>query len=126
MGGSERVRVPPLVAFFLCFEAFSSSNKFATMCHDVPSIFPPNLTMKYLWKSHFSFSRSVGWPSPVQNTEGAWLALLMGVYAVWILFKLDLYMKREQRCGFLKQKMVVRGSFKCQPFFFFEGGVMKT
>ena len=46
------------------------------------------------------FVSPVGWPSPVQNTEGAWLALLMGVYAVWILFKLDLYMKREQRCGF--------------------------
>ena len=35
----------------------------------------------------------------MQNTEGAWLALLMGVYAVWILFKLDLHMKKNQRCS---------------------------
>jgi len=54
------------------------------------------LVESYFALGHF-MSKSQGWPSPVQNTEGAWLALLMGVYAVWILFKLDLYMKRSQR-----------------------------
>lgn len=54
------------------------------------------LVESYFALGHF-MSKSQGWPSPVQNTEGAWLALLMGVYAVWILFKLDLYMKRNQR-----------------------------
>ena len=58
-----------------------------------------------IWLWNLIFRQSVGWPSPVQSTEGAWLALLMGVYAVWILFKLDLYMKREQRC----RKKVVGG-----------------
>ncbi|CAK9059329.1 unnamed protein product [Durusdinium trenchii] len=54
------------------------------------------LVESYFALGHFML-KSEGWPSPVQNTEGAWLALLMGVYACWILFKLDLYMKKEQR-----------------------------
>ena len=49
------------------------------------------------WKDIEGFSTISGWPSLVQNTEGAWLALLSGVYACWILWKLDLYMKRNQR-----------------------------
>ncbi|CAJ1435527.1 unnamed protein product [Effrenium voratum] len=54
------------------------------------------LVEAYYSLGHF-MSKSEGWPSPVQNTEGAWLALLMGVFACWILFKLDLYMRKRQR-----------------------------
>ena len=88
-GGSERVRVPPLV-FFSLIQSLKSSNKKSQRENGVLVFGTPHLTV--------IFRQFVGWPSPVQNTEGAWLALLMGVYAVWILFKLDLYMKREQRC----------------------------
>ena len=91
-GGSERVRVPPLV-FFSLIQSLKSSNKKSQRENGVLVFGTPNLTVIFL-----IFRQFVGWPSPVQNTEGAWLALLMGVYAVWILFKLDLYMKREQRC----------------------------
>lgn len=54
------------------------------------------LVEAYYSLGHF-MSKSDGWPSPVQNTEGAWLALLSGVYACWILFRLDLYLKKKQR-----------------------------
>eukprot|EP00438_Fugacium_kawagutii_P033597 Skav205247 [mRNA] locus=scaffold1794:444558:454711:- [translate_table: standard] len=77
---------------YACFDAYARSLGVGESGSLVVPAAPPRL------------SRVVdGWPSPVQNTEGAWLALLMGVTAVWTLFKLDLYMKRKQRllvqCG---------------------------
>eukprot|EP00403_Amphidinium_massartii_P022959 CAMPEP_0178392872 /NCGR_PEP_ID=MMETSP0689_2-20121128/11900_1 /TAXON_ID=160604 /ORGANISM="Amphidinium massartii, Strain CS-259" /LENGTH=836 /DNA_ID=CAMNT_0020013455 /DNA_START=24 /DNA_END=2532 /DNA_ORIENTATION=- len=49
----------------------------------------------YYALGHF-MSKSQGWPSPVQNTAGAWLAVGAAVFASVVIFRLDLFVRKPE------------------------------
>mmetsp|Transcript_38667 Transcript_38667/g.70393 ORF Transcript_38667/g.70393 Transcript_38667/m.70393 type:complete len:818 (+) Transcript_38667:27-2480(+) len=49
----------------------------------------------YYALGHF-MSKSQGWPSPVQNTAAAWLAVGAAIFASIVIFRLDLFVRKRR------------------------------